>query len=134
MTCQQGPCQALGSRFLQQQRKPVDEGCSVGIIKKDSSFLDSPDDDVLQQVGDVYAGGPWHRGRIARKWDKSTSHQRPVWVAGEGNHEGHWIEGGGVETDLLVKRPRFFGEGVNNHSPDADSICGLNYPIPCISN
>lgn len=63
----EGPGQAVGPGFLEKSRKPVNKGLPIMIIKKDRGFFDAPDDDMLQNTGDVQAGFSWHAKKDSKQ-------------------------------------------------------------------
>jgi hypothetical protein len=67
MVRHQCPRQALRLRLLKQGGEPLDKRSPVGVIDKDISSLDSPDDNVLENAWNVYTCGAWHSGKIEEK-------------------------------------------------------------------
>ncbi len=45
----------------------MDELVTILIVGEDLASLDAAYDDVLQEIGDIDAGGSWHGGRIAEE-------------------------------------------------------------------
>lgn len=58
------PSVAVGFCFLQKGVETVAKTFPVLTIKEGGASLDPPDDDVLKQARDIYAGTSWHRVRI----------------------------------------------------------------------
>ena len=67
MVVDQRPGETVGLGGDQQIREPPDELAPVVIVGEDLAFLDPADDDVLQEIGDVYTGGSWHGEEDSRK-------------------------------------------------------------------
>ena len=68
-------CLGVGEDLFQAFKKVL----LVGIVSKDFSTLDSPDDDVMEGARGIYAGASWHAARLSypcRK-GKSKFHGRP---------------------------------------------------------
>lgn len=63
----EGPGQTVGPGLLEQSRKPVNKGLPIMIIDKDRGFFDAPDDDMLQNTGDVQAGFSWHAEKDSKQ-------------------------------------------------------------------
>jgi hypothetical protein len=65
----EGPGEAIGTGLDKKLRKALQKALSVAVIAKDVAPINTTDDNVLQKVGNIKAGGSWHAGRIgyARK-------------------------------------------------------------------
>ncbi len=60
MVGEERPGETVGIRGDQVAGEPFEEGSSILVIDEDVAALDAAGDDVLQDVGDIDAGGAWH--------------------------------------------------------------------------
>jgi hypothetical protein len=65
MVVEQGPGVAVGFGLLQEEAEAGKEIEAILIVKEDGSLLDSSDDNVLKQTGDIYAGVSGHEDNIS---------------------------------------------------------------------
>ena len=59
-----GPGEAIGTGLDKKFRKALQKALSVAVIAKDVAPINTTDDNVLQKVRNIKAGGSWHFGRI----------------------------------------------------------------------
>jgi hypothetical protein len=80
MVVDQRPGEAVGLSGDEQIRKPLYEPVAVALVGEDLALLDPAHDDVLQEIGDVDAGGAWHGGRIAGEGELFNVLRTSPWV------------------------------------------------------
>jgi hypothetical protein len=61
----QRPGEAFGAGLDEELREVEEESPVVGIVAEDVAAIDSADDHVLEQIGNIETGGSWHDGNIA---------------------------------------------------------------------
>jgi hypothetical protein len=65
MVVEQGPGVAVGFRLRQEEAEAGEEIETILIVKENGALLDSSDDNVLKQSGDIYAGVSGHEDKIS---------------------------------------------------------------------
>jgi len=63
---QKRPGQAVGIGLLEKRRKAVEKKCTVLVVDEDRATFYAVDNDMVQQTGDVEAGGAGPGVRIAK--------------------------------------------------------------------
>jgi hypothetical protein len=61
----QRPGEAVGAVLDEEFRETPKKAPTVAIVPEDIATADASNDDVLQEVGQIYAGRSWHRWRLA---------------------------------------------------------------------
>ena len=73
MVVEKGPGKTTGFGFYQQATQTLNKLFAIFIVDENIDTANAPDDDVLQQTGDIYAGLTRHSESVAGVVDFSTT-------------------------------------------------------------